>query len=644
MVRPQSDPDAERQRQATAFETRSRLLRWGGKFALANALFFILVSGRYIAFMDLPTTWLSWSFLFSTTIGHFALLSFLPYFLLIVPLSFFCRRAVPLIAWTVFVYTAALSLLLVDTFVFAQYRFHLNLLYLAMLFKGGSQIIGFSTKTWLIGVTAAILLCLWEGIWAAAVWRHLNRTPIHVPGRRGGWMIGIPLILLLAVSHLIHIWADARYDRSVTRLTRYYPLLFPATAKKFMTRRGWTTPEAVRASAMLKTRQVKRGDGLHYPIAPLRCNPPEVKMNLLIVLLDSWRYDAMTPAITPNIDAFSQGALTYQAHYSGGNATRIGVFSLFYGLPGTYWHAFENNQRGPVLIDALLDNGYDTAVFASAPLNSPEFDRTVFAKIEDLSIKTPGDSTHARDEAVVRRWRGWLGNHQSQKPDTPFFGFLFFDSLHGYQYPGDYPRHFLPTWEAADYLSLNNDTDPLPFRNLYNNIAHYQDSLVGTILNDLDRRGVLENTVVLITGDHGQEFNDNKKNFWGHNSNFTRYQTQVPLILYWPGRPPARVTERTSHTDLPPTLLRNLLGCQNPPETYSVGRDLFSEERKPLTSMIMASYSSYAIVEFETGHVTVKDAMGLYDVYDHRYNVLSEAQPGTDAVIRAIEEMSRFYQ
>jgi hypothetical protein len=55
--------------------------------------------------------------------------------------------------------------------------------------------------------------------------------------------------------------------------------------------------------------------------------------------------------------------------------------------------------------------------------------------------------------------------------------------------------------------------DPTPFFNLYKNSAYYVDSLVGRIIDDLKRNGRLNNTMVIITGDHGQEFNDNKKNY-----------------------------------------------------------------------------------------------------------------------------------
>ena len=49
------------------------------------------------------------------------------------------------------------------------------------------------------------------------------------------------------------------------------------------------------------------------------------------------------------------------------------------------------------------------------------------------------------------------------------------------------------------------------------------DDLIGKVINQLKNKGLLENTIIIITGDHGQEFNDNKKGYWEHGGNFSKY-------------------------------------------------------------------------------------------------------------------------
>jgi membrane-anchored protein YejM (alkaline phosphatase superfamily) len=129
---------------------------------------------------------------------------------------------------------------------------------------------------------------------------------------------------------------------------------------------------------------------------------------------------------------------------------------------------------------------------------------------------------------------------------------LFYDSPHKYDFPPDWPLQFKPSLAEVDYMALSNATDPVPFHNRYLNSVRYVDQLAGKALDDVRARGLLEDTVLLVTGDHGQEFNDQHLNYWGHNSNFSRFQTQVPLLVRWPGEAPSVHDYPTSHFDVVP--------------------------------------------------------------------------------------------
>ena len=112
--------------------------------------------------------------------------------------------------------------------------------------------------------------------------------------------------------------------------------------------------------------------------------------------------------------------------------------------------------------------------------------------------------------------------------------------------------------------------------NRYKNSVHYIDSLIGQLFAELKERGLDQNTIIIVSGDHGQEINDTRHNFWGHNSNFAKYQTRVPLLVWWPGMKGGEKAYRTSHYDIVPALLTHALNCSNPPSDYSSGYDLFS--------------------------------------------------------------------
>ena len=104
---------------------------------------------------------------------------------------------------------------------------------------------------------------------------------------------------------------------------------------------------------------------------------------------------------------------------------------------------------------------------------------------------------------------------------------------------------------------------------------YYTDKNLGRALNFLGQHIDIDKTIIVITADHGEEFNDTGKNYWGHNGNFTKYQAQIPFIVKWPGKPSVEIDYRTSALDVVPTLLPRVLGCKNPVSDYSVGNDLF---------------------------------------------------------------------
>ena len=63
----------------------------------------------------------------------------------------------------------------------------------------------------------------------------------------------------------------------------------------------------------------------------------------------------------------------------------------------------------------------------------------------------------------------------------------------------------------------------------YQKSAQAADAQLATIYAELERLDLIDNTVVIITSNHGTEFNETKTNSWGANSNYSRYQLQVPL-------------------------------------------------------------------------------------------------------------------
>lgn len=373
---------------------------------------------------------------------------------------------------------------------------------------------------------------------------------------------------------------------------------------------------------------------LHYPLQPLRYDNPPLPYNILLIVIDTWRFDAMNQTVTPNIYQFAQSAWQYQNHWSGGNATQSGMFSLFYGLPSNYWSAMLN-RRGPLLIKSMLEKKYQVNVFSSSELAIPALYKTIFLDVPNLKIMADGDYIYVRDENVNQQFFASLQQNQQ-----PFFSVLFYDGAHGYCAYGNPVHKFQPETTHCGRLLLNNDSNPIFLKNRYLNALYKIDGLVGEVLNQLKAQNLLDKTIVIITGDHGEEFNDNHLNYWAHASNYTKYQVQTPFIIHWPNVSPKIITEKTSHFDVAPTLLKNVLGCTNPIADYAIGRNLMTNESAK-SYLIVGSYNSYGIIEDDRITQLLPD--GNFVIYDHHFKPMPEARLRTPVIRMAMQDMLKFY-
>src|SRR5262245_24640344 len=585
---------------------RTQLVLWGGWFFLANGALLWLIGLRYLAAFPWPDEGIARLYALLAFAGNFELLALAAWLLLPLPLALLLPRPQWVLASGVVVGAALLTGVLVDSLVFAEDRFHLSALSLAIL---GSSTWNFAALYFAIFLGMCALL-------ARATWRRVKL----LSGRALAAAIGGAALAPFLCAQALHVWADATFFLPVTSLTPYLPLYQPWSARGALIALGLAERETNRdASLMARLGEGSRGL-LHYPLAALRCTPQAPLPNILLIGLDAMRPDAVDARIAPNIARFADDSIRFEQHWSGGNGTRVGLFSLFYGLPATYWRAFYAEQRSPVLIDQLQAAGYAMGIF---PGNPPDqivgLDRTAFRNVPDL-VATRGDAD------LARAWVRWLDRRDAS---TPFFGFLFFESAPG----GCEPGYAQPTPVPPQASEMQKR------RACYDAAIHYADARTGEVLDDLAARGLLASTIVIVTSDHGQEFDENGLGFHGHGSSYSGYQLHTPFIVRWPGRPPGSVSRRTSHNDLAPTLLRDVLGCSNPPADYSSGGDLFTGPE--WRWLVAASYTGFAVVE--PAQVTISSDLYFETRDASTYRLLASPKLDRDVLMQAIRETSRFH-
>jgi arylsulfatase A-like enzyme len=188
-------------------------------------------------------------------------------------------------------------------------------------------------------------------------------------------------------------------------------------------------------------------------------------------------------------------------------------------------------------------------------------------RLFDAGIRKPA-------AAVNRELLGWLS--ERRQPERPFFAFVNFCDVHypymvsagGIHRFGAKPRtnretDIIENWRVVDKLKLS--AREIAFaRDSYDDCIADLDEQLGRLLDELERRGILESTWLLITSDHGESFGEQPGVFI-HGTSLYQPQLHVPLVIVPPSAspPPARkvVSELVSLRDLPATIV-DLLGVE----------------------------------------------------------------------------------
>lgn len=593
---------------------RGMLFRWLGWFAAANVIVLAIASLRYlVAGVEVPLTLLSTVYLATSYLGHLGLLTSIPLILVVTPVILFIPRRNMVMAAAIILMALAVAFLTLDSLLWTQSRFHMNLFTLRIL----------GTSSWIFGGVMMLIALLFESILANGLWQWLQQR-----NQRKGWIIGTALGLSLLVSQAIHAWADASFHMPVTAISVNLPGYRGITAKSLLQKTGLVDVQhsrernlARRMSGQIAQQQFS---SLKYPLTPLRCTG-ETTNNLLLLVIDSMRSDTVSRRVTPHIDRLARrSGIRFNQHYSGGNSSMIGLFSIFYGLPPGYFETIKSMQQPPVLISELQKRRYQFGIHSSSSLTRPSaLDSTAFATVANLADAVPSEDLHhtERVEVTNRQWHEWIGQLD---PDKPFFSFVYFDSS----------RKPLPDGSEP----VNSSASHRDFLE-YEEAMRANDALVGTILDALRQRKLLESTVLVITSDHGEQFGEFDPRVIGHGSGYSREQMQVPLVLHWPGEEAREIDTRTSHYDMVPTLMKRLLNCQNLSSDFSSGSDLLT--RDDWQWLLAGSYYNYAVLEPD--QVTITYPNGRFEVRDWDYVIREEPIFRAAVLQEVIRENSRFH-
>ncbi|MCB9897394.1 MAG: sulfatase-like hydrolase/transferase [Planctomycetes bacterium] len=471
-----------------------------------------------------------------------------------------------------------------DVRVVRMYGFHINsFVWNLITVPGGieSMDAGDSTRV-TMALEGAALLLLEIALWRLAASDVMASVSRRLPRLR--WIVAI-FVLLLAFERMTMGLSDAADYRPVVTQADLLPFRVPIRMHSFAESIGLEAQHGDDVVMDVGSRRIS------YPRSPLERAPGSPVRNVLWLVSESWRADMLDPEIMPATSAFAVRSLDFRRHYSGGNGTRMGMFSMFYGLYGSSWFPFLAGNVPPALLELMRSEGWSMQARTSARFSFPEFDETIFVNLPAGSL-VEGDPDLAGWQNDRRNVGELLDSIDARDPDVPFFRFMFFESPHArYDFPEECAIR-RPYLEDMNYATLDPEHDIDLIFARYVNACRHLDTQFARIFEFLDERGLLDDTIVVLTGDHGEEFMENGR--WGHHSDFGDAQIRVPFVLHAPGLAPRTVYDRSSHLDIVPTLA-GLLSVVTPVEDHSLGRDLL-DGGPPRTDCVVADWDHLALM------------------------------------------------
>ena len=586
--------------------------------AVVTAQFIVAIfCSQILGIMDLG----GWMFYLSSCVSHAACLAIVPAILYFIFLLFRMRKTGYAI-WIVFS-TILSCVLLIDMQVYQLYRFHINGFVLNMLLgPAASEIFNFDFMLY--------IKCICIIAFFVVVYFLLGKK-IKLPQHR----VYLPIVLILICTlfaHTYHIYAAFYAKPSVKQSERLLPYYFPTTSYSLMTKTFGLDP------VQHDIEDLSKANGeMIYPKHEIQIAPTDsARKNILIILIDSWNPRSLTAECMPNVYDYAMKNQWYQNHISCSNGTKSGVFGLWYSIPSYYWDIAESDHVVPSVLDVARQENYVFHNYPSASHIDPPFAKVLFAKEKNLRVKTEGETSFDRDEQitndVINDLKEW------KEGDAPFLSFLFYDLPHSFQYKDEYAR-FTPTWKYADYSKLGNGIDATPFWNLYRNTCYATDLHIARVLSTLKECELEKNTVVIITGDHSQEFNENHKNYWGHNGNFSKAQIQVPFIIHIPFEESSIYNHRTTHYDVMPTIMKKIMGVTNPLSDFSVGH-LLSDTQNRNWHFVGSELNYGFIIQGDT--IVEKEPTGAMSVYDEKMNIVTDYKLNAGDFSKALESLYYF--
>lgn len=326
-----------------------------------------------------------------------------------------------------------------------------------------------------------------------------------------------------------------------------------------------------------KLRPSVRAASLALLAALVGCSAaPERHPDVLVVVVDTLRADRLGAygsqrGLTPFLDRFASGGAVFSRAYAPSSWTLPSVASLFTSRHasrhGVVGYASPLRPEEETLTELFAASGYRTFGY-SANFRLAGFQGWAqgFEVWEaPVGSMKPGEKPYLTADRARERALAWLGEHWRRDGPPCFLYLQLMDPHSPYDPPEPFASRFGPGPASREHAALVNEKlrtlrlgeiraeDAVLAASLYDGEVAYVDHELEQLFAELAARGFLQNAVVMITADHGEEFLEHGNVI--HGMSLYEESVRVPWLVQAPGLTPRRFEAPVSLLDLAPTLL-----------------------------------------------------------------------------------------
>lgn len=316
----------------------------------------------------------------------------------------------------------------------------------------------------------------------------------------------------------------------------------------------------------------------------------EIDANIVLVFLDGANALRMSPSTTPVLTELAEQSVVFETAVSQAVYTIASIGSVLTSqYPERHQSVtFADKLREDVVTfpEVLSRHGYRTAGFSGNAVASSTFG--LDQGYDEFHQIWEREDYTGHGDSVLGAFRDWLGGAPAER----FFAYVHFREPHfPYNPPPPFDTLFgeselfpdgIEDWSVIESVNTRAAAGTPPpevlvdrVRDLYEGNYAYVDDLVGKLVRCLEEEGLADETVLIVTADHGEALFEH--GYIGHNTQLYEESIRVPLLVKLPGEAPQRIDEIVELIDLAPTILE--LAGVPVPDTMQ-GQSLFASDRE----------------------------------------------------------------